>query len=151
MKVLKRILLGLVAVVVALVVLAVGVLMWFNIPQNAAGMAAETVCAATFVAGREPDAQQIKSMYNHGDGCTKLWKGKGCPKCHESGLAGRVGLYELMVPDEPLVDAICADSEPAVIREILRKSGFLTLWDDGMLKVRAGHTTLEEVFDACRR
>lgn len=59
MKVLKRILLGLVAVVVALVVLAVGVLMWFNIPQNAAGMAAETVCAATFVAGREPDAQQI--------------------------------------------------------------------------------------------
>lgn len=99
----------------------------------------------------EPDAQQIKSMYNHGEGCTKLWKGKGCPKCHESGLAGRVGLYELMVPDEPLVDAICADSEPAVIREILRKSGFLTLWDDGMLKVRAGHTTLEEVFDACRR
>ncbi|TXH42379.1 MAG: hypothetical protein E6Q90_09450, partial [Actinobacteria bacterium] len=59
MKVLKRILLGVVAVVVALVVLAVGVLMWFNIPQNAAGMAAETVCAATFVAGREPDAQQI--------------------------------------------------------------------------------------------
>ena len=59
MKVLKRILLGVVAVVVALVVLAVRGPHVVQHPQNAAGMAAETVCAATFVAGREPDAQQI--------------------------------------------------------------------------------------------
>jgi type II secretory ATPase GspE/PulE/Tfp pilus assembly ATPase PilB-like protein len=99
----------------------------------------------------EPDAQQLTSMAEHGKNCTKLWRGKGCSKCREGGLSGRVGLYELMVPDEPLVDAICADAEPAVIREVLRKAGFQTLWDDGMHKVIAGHTTLEEVYGACRR
>lgn len=98
-----------------------------------------------------PDAAQLSSMAEYGEKCTTLWHGKGCPKCHDGGLSGRVGLYELMVPDEALVDAICADSEPAVIREVLRKGGFLTLWDDGMHKVLEGHTTLEEVYGACRR
>jgi type II secretory ATPase GspE/PulE/Tfp pilus assembly ATPase PilB-like protein len=98
-----------------------------------------------------PDAQQLTSMAEYASKCTHLWRGKGCTKCHESGLTGRVGLYELMVPDEPLVDAICADSEPAVIREVLKKAGFQTLWDDGMFKVLEGHTTLEEVYGACRR
>lgn len=104
-------------------------------------------CKEEFV----PDAQQISSMAEYGEKCTRLWRGKGCAKCHEGGLSGRVGLYELMVPDEPLVDAICADSEPAVIREVLRKGGFESLWDDGMNKVLEGHTTLEEVYGACRR
>ncbi len=104
-------------------------------------------CKEQFV----PDAQQLTSMAEYASKCTHLWRGKGCTKCHESGLTGRVGLYELMVPDEPLVDAICADSEPAVIREVLKKAGFQTLWDDGMFKVLEGHTTLEEVYGACRR
>lgn len=98
-----------------------------------------------------PDAAQISSMAEYGEKCKSLWRGKGCAKCHEGGLSGRVGLYELMVPDEALVDAICANAEPAVIREVLKKSGFETLWDDGMWKVLEGHTTLEEVYGACRR
>ncbi|MBL9141661.1 MAG: Flp pilus assembly complex ATPase component TadA [Phycisphaerae bacterium] len=104
-------------------------------------------CKEEFV----PDAAQISSMAEYGDQCTKLWRGKGCPKCHDGGLSGRVGLYELMVPDDALVDAICADSEPAVIREVLKKNGYLTLWDDGINKVLEGHTTLEEVYGSCRR
>jgi type II secretory ATPase GspE/PulE/Tfp pilus assembly ATPase PilB-like protein len=62
-----------------------------------------------------------------------------------------VGVYELMVPDEALVDAICANAEPARIREILRQGGFETLWDDGIRKVVDGHTTIEEIYGACRR
>jgi type II secretory ATPase GspE/PulE/Tfp pilus assembly ATPase PilB-like protein len=99
----------------------------------------------------EPDAQQLMALGRHGEGCTRLWKGAGCRKCHETGLSGRVGVYELMVPDEALVDAICANSEPARIREILRQGGFETLWDDGIRKVVDGHTTIEEIYGACRR
>jgi len=98
-----------------------------------------------------PDAQQLSSMGPYADGCDRLWRGKGCRKCHDTGMSGRVGLYELMIPDEPLVDAICANAEPAKIRQVLRDGGFKGLWDDGMLKVRDGLTTIEEVFGACRR
>ncbi len=99
----------------------------------------------------QPDAQQIKSLGEYADRCKTLWRGKGCRKCHDTGMSGRVGLYELMVPDEKLVDAICANAEPAKIREVLRASGFKTLWDDGVIKVLDGLTSVEEVYGACRR
>ena len=98
-----------------------------------------------------PDAQQLMSLGEYAQGCTRLWKGSGCRKCHETGLSGRLGVYELMVPDERLVDAICANAEPAKIREVLRDGKFQTLWDDGVQKVLEGHTTIEEVYGACRR
>jgi len=99
----------------------------------------------------EPDAQQLSSLGEHGNGVTRLWKGTGCRKCHETGLSGRLGVYELMVPDEALVDVISTDPDPAKIRETLRKGGFEGLWDDGVRKVLDGLTTIEEIYGACRR
>lgn len=55
----KAILFTLLGIVVVLGGLIVGVLLWFNIPSNAAGMAAESICSAKFVAGRTGDAQQL--------------------------------------------------------------------------------------------
>jgi general secretion pathway protein E len=52
-----------------------------------------------------PDAQQLMSLGEYAKGYTRLWKGSGCRKCHETGLSGRLGVYELMVPDERLVEA----------------------------------------------
>lgn len=49
---LRRVLWGVVSLVLALVVIAYGALMYFSIPQNAAGMAAKGICSAAFVAGR---------------------------------------------------------------------------------------------------
>jgi general secretion pathway protein E len=98
-----------------------------------------------------PDAQDVLALGAHGEGCTRLWKGAGCRNCRETGLSGRVGVYELMVPDEPLIDAICANAEPARIRQVLRDGGFETLWDDGVRKVLSGQTTIEEIHGACRR
>ena len=99
----------------------------------------------------QPDAQQLLSLGAYGEGVTRLWRGTGCRRCRETGLSGRLGLYELMIPDEPLVDAIGAKADPAQIRETLRKGGFETLWDDGARKVLDGLTTIEEVYGACRR
>jgi type IV pilus assembly protein PilB len=99
----------------------------------------------------EPDAQQLSSLGEYGNGVTRLWKGAGCRKCHETGLSGRLGVYELMVPDEALVDVISTDPDPAKIRETLRKGGFEGLWDDGVRKVLDGLTTIEEIYGACRR
>jgi type IV pilus assembly protein PilB len=99
----------------------------------------------------EPDAQQLLALGEYAAGVKRLWKGAGCRKCHQTGLSGRLGLYELMVPDEALVDAIGANADPARIREVLRNSKFESLWDDGARKVLDGLTTIEEVYGACRR
>ncbi len=77
-------------------------------------------------------------------------KGAGCRKCRDTGLSGRLGIYELMVPDEKMNDLLCGTCDPASIRNLLREQGFETLWDDGMQKVLAGLTTPEEVHGACR-
>lgn len=52
---LKRIVLGIIALIVVLLVVVVGALVYLRIPQNASGMAAESVCSAAFMAGRSPD------------------------------------------------------------------------------------------------
>ena len=53
MRWLKRILIGLGALLLALLVAVIGGLLWFRIPQNAAGVVAQTVCSAAFVSGRD--------------------------------------------------------------------------------------------------
>lgn len=98
----------------------------------------------------EPDAAQRSALGRHAAEATKLFKGTGCRKCRDSGLSGRVGLYELFIPNDEMLDAISARAEPAAIRALLEKQGFETLWDDGMKKVLLGFTTTEEVHGACR-
>jgi len=98
----------------------------------------------------EPDAAQRSALGRYAAQASKLFKGAGCRKCRETGLSGRLGLYELFVPDDELLDAISARAEPAAIRKLLETKGFETLWDDGMKKVLDGLTTTEEVHGACR-
>ena len=98
-----------------------------------------------------PDAADRLSLGKYADQVTELFKGKGCRRCHERGYAGRVGLYELLVPDADILDAISAGKDLSQIRRMLTDREFETLWDDGMQKVLAGLTTPEEVHGACRR
>jgi CubicO group peptidase (beta-lactamase class C family) len=59
MAAVKKFFVGLLVVVLLLLALLIGLLVFFNIPANAAGMAAKAVCSAAFVAGREPDAEAL--------------------------------------------------------------------------------------------
>lgn len=99
----------------------------------------------------EPDAAERAAMGIYGDRATQLWRGSGCPKCRQTGLSGRVGLYELFTPDDAVAEAISRGIDPAGLRRLLAERGFETLWDDGMKKVLDGSTTPEEVHGACRR
>ncbi|MEY2879905.1 MAG: Type secretion system protein [Verrucomicrobiota bacterium] len=69
---------------------------------------------------------------------------KGCPKCGGSGYKGRVGIHELMVSNEELVDAINKESEAAELKRIAQRGGMKTLHQDSVLKVKDGLTTLAE-------
>jgi len=75
----------------------------------------------------------------------EVMHGAGCDACRGSGYVGRVGIFELLIIDDKFRDMINTDSSVANMRRAFRASGHDTLFDDGMKKVKAGVTTLEEV------
>lgn len=69
---------------------------------------------------------------------------KGCAVCGTSGYKGRIGIHELMVNNEELVQAINQEKETAELKKIATRTGMTTLHQDSMLKVKIGVTTIEE-------
>ena len=74
-----------------------------------------------------------------------FYRGKGCEECAGSGYRGRQGLYEVMAMSPTLRRMILQRASTADLQEQAISEGMLTLRMDGMLKVRTGVTTLEEV------
>lgn len=79
----------------------------------------------------------------------KLHRGEGCTKCHGTGHLGRIGIYELFVPNDDMRQAISDGATLQQLRKLAREAGMTTLYQDGMEKVKAGITTAEEVFRVC--
>ncbi len=69
---------------------------------------------------------------------------KGCPKCGGSGYKGRVGIHELMITTEELIEGINKGLETAELKKICMRNGMKTLHQDSLLKVKDGLTTIEE-------
>ena len=69
---------------------------------------------------------------------------KGCPKCGGSGYKGRVGIHELMVTNEELIEGINKGLETSELKKIAQRGGMKTLHQDSLLKVKDGLTTMEE-------
>ena len=78
-------------------------------------------------------------------GGEKVFKGKGCAECNNSGYKGRISINEVLVADQEIRDAILNKASSSDIQKIALKNGMTTMIDDGFAKVLAGHTTIEEV------
>jgi type II secretory ATPase GspE/PulE/Tfp pilus assembly ATPase PilB-like protein len=74
-----------------------------------------------------------------------FFKGAGCDTCAGTGYRGRQGLYEVMNLTSPLRREILKGASTEELRDTAVREGMLTLRMDGMLKVKKGITTLEEV------
>jgi type IV pilus assembly protein PilB len=82
----------------------------------------------------------------------QLWRGKGCSQCNFTGYRGRVGIYELLVPNAEIRDAILQKRTMQEIRQIsLESASLCTMQEDGMVKALRGVTTLEEVLENAPR
>ncbi len=79
------------------------------------------------------------------EGTITLYRGKGCAACGETGYRGRLGVYELLVVTQELEDSIVQRRTTADINNVARSQGMLTLFEDGLLKVRNGLSTIEEL------
>jgi type IV pilus assembly protein PilB len=69
----------------------------------------------------------------------------GCSRCNQSGYRGRVGIYSVMALSDHIKEMVVAQAPEAEIAAMAREEGMLTLREDGVTKVRAGQTSLEEV------
>lgn len=78
-------------------------------------------------------------------GSTTAYAAVGCPECKGSGYRGRTSIHELFVMDAPAHQAILSGADATALHEVARQSGMVTLYEDGLRKVAAGITTLEEV------
>ena len=77
---------------------------------------------------------------------TEIYMGRGCADCSGTGYRGRLGIYEIFVLDDAARHMIGDQVAAAEIREQARRLGMRTLREDGLRKVVAGATTLDEVF-----
>ncbi len=73
-------------------------------------------------------------------------KGRGCPDCKQTGYKGRVGVFELLVLDGLVRDAILGQRTSYEIRQIsIEHSGLVTLLEDGLVKAANGITSVDEL------
>lgn len=75
----------------------------------------------------------------------KLYKGKGCAECLNTGYHGRMVINEVLTVDGEIREAILNKSSAAVIKAIAVKNGMVPMIEDGVRKALAGHTTIEEI------
>jgi type IV pilus assembly protein PilB len=80
----------------------------------------------------------------------RVYEGKGCDVCHESGYNGRIGIFEILNISESIKDLIVAKSDSDAIAERAIKEGMTTMLDDGLGKVKQGITSLEEIIKATK-
>ncbi len=77
----------------------------------------------------------------------KFYQGKGCTHCRHTGYRGRIGVFELLLPDEAVRSAILEQKTSQEVRRLsIESAGLVTLFEEGLVKAAAGIVSLEEVF-----
>jgi len=98
---------------------------------------------------REEDTPQAELLARFGelfDGKEMhFWHGKGCPNCHGSGFRGRIGIYEVLMPDEEMRHLIASGASVLELSRMARQLGTTSLFEDARDKVCQGLTTVEEM------
>ncbi len=92
---------------------------------------------------REVVAAQLKIQPS--EVSKRLYRGKGCSLCGETGYRGRLGIFEILAITEEIKKLIIAKATIQQILEQARKEGFTSLREDGIQKTMAGVTTVEEL------
>jgi len=75
----------------------------------------------------------------------KIFKGRGCGTCNGTGYKGRTGLYEVMEVDDEIRELILIGASAVELKKKAMERGMITLRRSGLVKIKEGLTTLEEV------
>lgn len=80
----------------------------------------------------------------------RLYRGKGCELCHNTGYEGRIGIFEVLEMNENIRKLVMDRTDSDTLRTEAIKGGMTTMFYDGINKVIQGTTTLEEVLRATK-
>lgn len=120
----------------------------FLIASTVIGLVAQRLVRKICTKCREeytPSLSLLEQVGWSGKKDLKLHKGRGCKECKHTGYKGRTGLFELVVVNEKIRGLIMGKTPSTAIAEAARKSGMKSLREDGLDKILAGITTIEEV------
>jgi type IV pilus assembly protein PilB len=93
----------------------------------------------------EPSAA-IRKMVEHWNGSAmKFYRGIGCKKCRNTGYVGRIAIHELFISDEKLQEMVVQGTTLRGLRKAALETGMRSLHLDGVDKVAAGITTIDEI------
>lgn len=73
------------------------------------------------------------------------YRGKGCPHCAKTGYKGRIGIYEVLVPNDEMRQLIAEGGNVLEITRLAQSMGATSLLQDGLSKVQQGLTSMEEI------
>jgi type IV pilus assembly protein PilB len=90
-------------------------------------------------------AARVSPEVAAGSGAITLYRKRGCPRCSQSGYRGRIGVYQLLSMTEDLAGLAASKASRQDIERAARATGMLSLWEDGLAKIQAGLTSLEEL------
>jgi len=93
----------------------------------------------------KPKEAVLAYLEKYGGQTEELFCGVGCEKCRQTGYKGRLGIYELLELDDDMRDAITSNPTLIELRRMAKKKGMRQLREDGLQKVAAGMTTVEEI------
>jgi len=100
-------------------------------------------CRCSSSAG--PDDLRALGLSLESLGNRKLYHGRGCTGCRETGYFGRIGIFEVLPVGDEIRDSIQSQANASQIRGIAVRQGVTLLRQDGLKKVGEGMTTIEEV------
>lgn len=95
-----------------------------------------------------PAQEHQEALQRLGLGTATLYKAVGCPQCRGTGYAGRCGIHELLMIDDAIRSRILAGGDTGALHAVAANAGMATLYEDGLRKVAAGLTSLEELLVA---
>jgi len=98
-------------------------------------------CCTTFI----PPAELLDRVGWPWKKKVTLHRGSGCKNCYDSGYKGRVGVYEILLADAEVKQAILKNATLDELRRARENSGLPSLKQAGFERVREGTTTLDEV------
>ena len=87
----------------------------------------------------------LDNLFNFSAKPLKLYFGKGCTQCNNTGYLGRVGIFEVLMVTEKIARMIFKRETAQTIEKQAIQDGMITMKQDGFLKVCEGATTIEEV------
>lgn len=93
----------------------------------------------------KPEIYELERLHIEGKK-GEFYKAKGCQSCNNTGYKGRIGIFELMLPNEEIRALIVQNAATSIIKDAAKKAGMLTLRESGISLVLEGKTSADELF-----